>query len=56
MNDKQTEWRMIFDLSSSEGRSINDDILKQYESIVYETFNDAIHLITQIEKEMMLMK
>ena len=56
MNDIQTEWRIIFDLSSSEEDFVNEKILKKYDVIVYETLNDAIRFIAQIDQRAVMMK
>src|SRR5438552_16941814 len=40
----QAGWRVIFDLSSPEGHSVNDNILKEYGPIIYEAIGDAIRL------------
>src|SRR5437762_2022117 len=55
-DDTQIRWRIIFDLSSPEDHFVNDKILKEYEFIIYETLNDAIHLMTQAGKEVIMMK
>ena len=55
-NNVQSEWRVIFDLSSSEGIFVNDDISKEYGTLIYETLNDAIQLMTQMKRETMMMK
>ena len=52
----QTGWRMIFDLSSPEGSSVNDGIPKEHGTIIYETLNDAIRLIAQAGKGAVMMK
>jgi hypothetical protein len=52
----QSGWRVIFDLSSPEGASVNDGIPKEYGTLVYETLNDAIRLIAQAGKGAMLVK
>ena len=52
----QTGWRMIFDLSSPEGSSVNDDIPKEHGTIIYETLNDAIRLVAQAGKGAVMMK
>lgn len=38
-------WRRIHDLSYPWGKSVNDDIRKEYGSLIYQTLDDAIHLI-----------
>ena len=52
----QTGWRVIFDLSSPEGLSVNDGIPKEYGTIAYETLQDAIRLVAQAGKGAILMK
>jgi hypothetical protein len=49
-------WRVIFDLSSPEGSSVNDGIPIEYGAIVYETLNDAIRLVAQAGKGAVMMK
>jgi hypothetical protein len=43
-NGIPTGWRTISDLSSPEGRSVNDGIPKEYGQITYETLSDAIRM------------
>jgi hypothetical protein len=52
----QTGWRMIFDLSSPIGNSVNDGIPKEYGSIVYETLADAIRLVAKTGRGAIMMK
>jgi hypothetical protein len=52
----QAGWRVIFDLSSPEGHSVNDNILKEYGTIIYETLGDAIRLVAQAGKGAIMMK
>src|SRR5436190_3312756 len=52
----QTGWRIIFDLSSPNNRSVNDGIPTQYRSIVYETLNNAIRLVAQAGRGAVIMK
>lgn len=52
----QTGWRMIFDLSSPEGSSVNDGIPKHYGTISYETLADAMHLVAKAGKGAIMMK
>jgi hypothetical protein len=52
----QTGWRLIFDLSSPQARSVNDGIPPHYGSIVYETLNDAIKLVAKAGRGAVLMK
>ena len=47
---------MIFDLSYLEFISINDDILKEFDAIIYESLDIMIQLIAQIEKEVIMLK
>src|SRR5204862_5901012 len=46
----QVGWRVIFDLSSPESRSVNDGIPKKYGAIVYETLHDAIKLTSKARR------
>jgi Reverse transcriptase (RNA-dependent DNA polymerase) len=55
-NGVQTGWRIIFDLSSPEGSSVNDGIPKQYGTIAYKSLNDAICLVAQAGKGAVMMK
>ena len=55
-DDKQIEWRMIFDLSFSNDYFVNNNIFKKYDSLVYEMLENAIRLMTQIDKEIVMMK
>ena len=55
-NGMQNGWRVIFDLSSPEGVSVNDGIPKEYGTIAYETLNDAIRLVAQAGKGSVMMK
>jgi len=55
-NDVQSGWRVIFDLSSPEGISVNDGIPKEYGTLVYETINDAIQLVAQAGRGAVMMK
>jgi len=55
-NGIQTGWRVIFDLSSPEGASVNAGIPKEYGFIIYETLNDAIRLVAQAGKGAEMMK
>ena len=41
----QIDWRLIFDLSISSEKSINDNISKKYDAIIYESFVYIIKLI-----------
>jgi hypothetical protein len=55
-NGIQSGWRVIFDLSSPQGFSVNDGIPKEYGALVYETLNDAIQLVAQAGKGAVMMK
>src|SRR5439155_23950544 len=55
-DDVQVGWRVIFDLSSPESRSVNDGIPKKYGAIVYETLNDAIKPIAKAGRGAVMMK
>jgi hypothetical protein len=52
----QTGWRLIFDLSSPEHRSVNDGIPPRYGSIVYETLQDAIRPVARAGRGAVMMK
>jgi hypothetical protein len=52
----QTGWKLIFDLSSPEHRSVNDGIPPRYGSIVYETLQDAIRLVARAGRGAVMMK
>jgi hypothetical protein len=52
----QMGWRIIFDLSSPEGFSVNDGIPREFGSLIYETLNDAIQLVAQVGKGAVMMK
>ena len=56
LSKRITGWRVIFDLSSPEGASVNDGIPKEYGTLVYETLNDAIQLIAQAGRGAVMMK
>ena len=47
---------MIFNLSYSEFISINNNILKEFDAIIYESLDIMIQLIMQIEKEIIIFK
>jgi hypothetical protein len=55
-NGVQNGWRVIFDLSSPEGASVNDGIPNEYGTLAYETLNDAIRLVAQAGKGAVMMK
>jgi hypothetical protein len=52
----QTGWRVIFDLSSPDQRSVNDGIPPQYGSIVYESLQVAIQLVANAGRGAVIMK
>ena len=52
----QTGWRMIFDLSHPEGRSVNDGIPKQFGTLQYESFQHALRIIAQSGANSQLLK
>ena len=56
VNGAQFGWRVIFDLSSPEGASVNDGIPKEYGTLVYETLNDAVQLVAQAGRGAVMMK
>jgi len=56
VNGVQSGWRVIFDLSSPEGTSVNDGIPKEYGTLVYETLNDAVQLVAQAGRGAVMMK
>ena len=43
----QTSWRRIYDLSFPQGSSVNDGIPKAYGSLIYETLDQAVALISK---------
>jgi hypothetical protein len=55
-NGVQSGWRVIFDLSSPEGISVNDRIPKEYDALVYEILNNVVRLIAQAGREVVMMK
>ena len=55
-NGVQSGWRVIFNLSSPEGFSVNDGIPKEYGKLVYETLNNAVQMVAQAGKGAMMMK
>lgn len=55
-DDKQIKWKTIFNLFFPNDYSINNNISKEYDSLIYEILENAIQLIIQIEKKMMMMK
>ena len=55
-NGLQNGWRIIFDLSSPEGSSVNDGIPKEYGTLVYENLENAVRLVAQAGKGAMMMK
>ena len=52
----QTGWRRIFHLSSPDGDSVNDHIPKEYGTLAYETFRDAVKSIAKSGKGSILLK
>ena len=56
VNGIQSGWRVIFDLSSPEGASINDSIPKEYGALIYETLNEAVQLVAQDGRGAVMMK
>ena len=56
LDGEQIGWRVIYDLSTPEGKSVNDGIPKEYGSLVYETDNEAICLVAQTGKGAVMMK
>ena len=55
-NSVQTGWRLIFDLSASSGKSVNDDISKRYDAITYESLVYAIKLVQEHDKRCKMIK
>ena len=55
-DDIQTGWRNIFDLSYLEFFSVNDDISKEYDVIIYEILQDAMNLIAKAGWDAIMMK
>lgn len=53
---KQTGWRRIFDLSSPEGGSVNDNIPAEFGTLQYDTFKAAVNAIAAAGKGTKLMK
>ena len=45
LNGTFSGWRRIHDLSFLYGKSVNDGIRKEYGSLLYQTFDDAIRLV-----------
>jgi hypothetical protein len=52
----QIGWRLIFDLSVSSGKSVNDDISKGYGAISYESFVYAIKFVQEYDKGCKMIK
>ena len=52
----QTGWRMIFDLSHPQGRSVNDGIPKHFGTLQYESFQHALSVIAQSGPNSCLLK
>ena len=55
-NGVQVGWRVIFDLCSPEGSSVNNGIPIEFGTITYETLSDAIRLVAQAGKGAVMMK
>jgi hypothetical protein len=52
----QTGWRVIFDLSCPEGRSVNDGIPKEYGTIEYEPLSRALQLVANAGQGAVMIK
>jgi len=52
----QTGWRMIFDLSCPDGRSVNDGIPKEFGTLQYESFQHALRIIALAGPNCLLLK
>jgi hypothetical protein len=52
----QTGWRLIFDLSCPEGRSVNDGIPEEYGAIHYESLAHAMALVENVGENALLVK
>lgn len=50
------KWRLILDLSSPEGKSINDGIDKEWSSLQYESVDDAARILMGLGRGAMLAK
>ena len=50
------EWRLIVDLSSPEGKSVNDGINEYWCSLRYVTVEDALHMIAALGRGSLLAK
>jgi len=50
------KWRLIVDLSSPEGMSINDGINAEYCSITYATVDDAVNMVLELGQGTLLAK
>ena len=55
-NGEPSGWRKIHDLSAPIGRSVNDGIPKHYGTIMYETFQHALRLVSEAGKGAILIK
>src|SRR5579859_7804013 len=52
----QTGWRTIFELSSPNGNSVNDNIPPKYGTLMYESFQDALALVASFGHGAILLK
>jgi len=52
----QAGWRVIFDLSCPDGRSVNDGIPKEYGAIVYELLSRALELVARAGRWAVMIK
>ena len=52
----QTGWRIIFDLSCPQGRSVNDGIPKEFGNLQYESFQHALQLVAAAGRYCILLK
>src|SRR5579859_7868046 len=53
---RQTGWPRIFHLSSPKGNSVNDHIPKEYGTLAYGTFRDAVKSVAKSGKGSILLK
>ena len=56
MPKKDGTWRIIMDLSSPHGSSINDYISKEEFSLHYATFDQALSLVASYGKDALMAK
>ena len=56
VDEVQTDWRRIFNLSCPAGHSVNDAINPAFGSLRYETFNTAVSAIAKSGRGTVLMK